>query len=189
MAHVLSDHRYQQPSLRGEVVTMCFALQQLTCSNLKTRYKHQRRHARTRCTGGIARCSWCLSVLIEIHLPPFVSSNELYEHWRSFAESFSKSSFFIFNSHMAFNMARNREMHAKWCFWWSLSCLSVLIERVLLTVVGSNRLYACRRRFPESLRNITFFIFTLQMASTWVKTRKFVQNAVSGDVRRVYLVR
>ena len=42
----------------------------------------------------------------------------------------------------------------------------MLIEIVLTTYVGSNRLYALRRLFSDSFRKITILIFTLQMTPT-----------------------
>ena len=53
-------------------------------------------------------------------------------------------------------------------FLASSSCLSVLIEMVLVAFVGSNQLNKPRRSFPESFRKITFCFFTLILASTWL---------------------
>ena len=75
----------------------------------------------------------------------------------------------MFNFHFADdpNIAPHTPLHAKCCFWRSSSCLSVLIEIVVTTCVGSNRLYALRRSFSQNFRNAAFLIFTLQTTPTW----------------------
>jgi len=63
----------------------------------------------------------------------------------------------------------------------------VLNKIVLVTIVGSNRLYASWRSFPASFKKIGFLFFTLHRVATWplVALRGGATRGHVGPIRNV----
>ena len=125
-------------------------------------------------------------VLKKILLGTFVGSNQLYTLWRSFSESFKKTSFWFITLLMPSTCPQQhideKNGHSRTCSW----CLSVLLEIFLWAVVSSNQLLDLRRSFPESAKKLSF-LKTLMKHST--RPHLSSQRSENANVQAIFKVK